>query len=141
MTLERSSTNKAHGRRRQAPREAGKQEPRVMWRTSGDEARAGRRRGEIPITPLVKAPRVAVQYRGSCSKCPISRLLAVRRCLAQSPRFNEGGSMLKRTTGIVFALMAQAASAQALRPDQAEFRSLYKELVETNTEVTDGSCT
>src|SRR4029079_12588208 len=28
-----------------------------------------------------------------------------------------------------------------LRPDQAEFRSLYKELVETNTEVTDGSCT
>jgi acetylornithine deacetylase/succinyl-diaminopimelate desuccinylase-like protein len=37
--------------------------------------------------------------------------------------------------------MAQAASAQALRPDQAEFRSLYKELVETNTEVTDGSCT
>ena len=49
--------------------------------------------------------------------------------------------MLKRTTAIVFALMAQAASAQVLRPDQAEFRSLYKELVETNTEVTDGSCT
>jgi acetylornithine deacetylase/succinyl-diaminopimelate desuccinylase-like protein len=42
---------------------------------------------------------------------------------------------------------AQAVSAQAvrgaqpLRPDQAEFRSLYKELIETNTEVTDGSCT
>jgi acetylornithine deacetylase/succinyl-diaminopimelate desuccinylase-like protein len=35
----------------------------------------------------------------------------------------------------------QAPSGQALRPDQTEFRSLYKELVETNTEVTDGSCT
>ena len=42
---------------------------------------------------------------------------------------------------LLLASVAQAASAQALRPDQAEFRSLYKELVETNTEVTDGSCT
>jgi hypothetical protein len=41
----------------------GKQEPRVMWRTSKNEARAGYRRSVEPITPLEKAPRVAVQYR------------------------------------------------------------------------------
>lgn len=39
------------------------------------------------------------------------------------------------------AVMAQTAAAQPIRPDQAPFRALYKELVETNTEVTDGSCT
>jgi acetylornithine deacetylase/succinyl-diaminopimelate desuccinylase-like protein len=35
---------------------------------------------------------------------------------------------------------AQAQQTQ-LRPDQVEFRGLYKELVETNTTVTNGSCT
>ncbi len=34
-----------------------------------------------------------------------------------------------------------AAQAAPLRPDQVEFRALYKELVETNTELSDGSCT
>ncbi len=33
------------------------------------------------------------------------------------------------------------ARAQELRPDQAEFRALYKELVETDTSVATGSCT
>lgn len=36
---------------------------------------------------------------------------------------------------------AQAQTAAALRPDQAEFRGLYKELVETNTALSEGSCT
>ena len=36
--------------------------------------------------------------------------------------------------------LAQTAPA-ALRPDQAEFRGLYQELVETNTTVSNGSCT
>ena len=49
--------------------------------------------------------------------------------------------MRKSAVAVVLALLSQSVSAQALRPDQAEFRSLYKELVETNTEVTDGSCT
>lgn len=55
--------------------------------------------------------------------------------------------MLKVTIAVAAMVAAQAVSAQPvraaqpLRPDQAEFRSLYKELVETNTEVTDGSCT
>jgi acetylornithine deacetylase/succinyl-diaminopimelate desuccinylase-like protein len=34
-----------------------------------------------------------------------------------------------------------AAQPAAPRPDQAAFRALYKELVETNTELSDGSCT
>ncbi|MGH6786086.1 MAG: M20/M25/M40 family metallo-hydrolase, partial [Novosphingobium sp.] len=40
-------------------------------------------------------------------------------------------------------LLAGAAHAQTapLRADQTEFRALYKELVETNTTVTTGSCT
>jgi acetylornithine deacetylase/succinyl-diaminopimelate desuccinylase-like protein len=36
---------------------------------------------------------------------------------------------------------AQPAAAQALRPDQARFRDLYKELVETNTTLSAGDCT
>jgi acetylornithine deacetylase/succinyl-diaminopimelate desuccinylase-like protein len=34
-----------------------------------------------------------------------------------------------------------AAQVQQLRPDQASFRALYQELVETDTSVTTGSCT
>ncbi len=34
-----------------------------------------------------------------------------------------------------------AAQAQELRPDQAAFREIYKELVETNTALSVGSCT
>ena len=37
-------------------------------------------------------------------------------------------------------LPAAAAHAQALRPDQQAFRGLYKELVETNTTLSAGSC-
>ena len=36
---------------------------------------------------------------------------------------------------------ALAQTASQIRPDQAEFRELYKELVETNTAVSNGSCT
>ncbi|MGC1301844.1 MAG: M20/M25/M40 family metallo-hydrolase [Caulobacteraceae bacterium] len=36
---------------------------------------------------------------------------------------------------------AGGAGAQALRPDQVAFHSLYKELVETNTTLSAGSCT
>ena len=46
------------------------------------------------------------------------------------------------------ALLATTANAQTptgmmgpLRPDQAEYRGLYKELVETNTTLSSGSCT
>ena len=52
---------------------------------------------------------------------------------------------MKRT--LAFLLGASLAGGGAiaqqaqLRPDQAEFRGLYKELVETNTTVNNGSCT
>jgi acetylornithine deacetylase/succinyl-diaminopimelate desuccinylase-like protein len=42
-------------------------------------------------------------------------------------------------TGVGTGGMAQAQTA--LRPDQAAFRALYKELVETDTSITTGSCT
>jgi acetylornithine deacetylase/succinyl-diaminopimelate desuccinylase-like protein len=37
--------------------------------------------------------------------------------------------------------LAAPAVADTLRPDQAKFRALYKELVETNTTLSSGSCT
>src|SRR5690242_15367296 len=59
--------------------------------------------------------------------------------------------MMKLTGAVaaVAALAATAALAQApaqapttsLRPDQTAFRGLYKELVETNTTASVGSCT
>ncbi|HWF01462.1 MAG TPA: M20/M25/M40 family metallo-hydrolase [Caulobacteraceae bacterium] len=36
---------------------------------------------------------------------------------------------------------ARSAAQMTLRPDQQAFRALYRELVETNTELSDGSCT
>ena len=41
----------------------------------------------------------------------------------------------------LFALAASASSIAAERPDQPAFRALYKELVETNTQISNGSCT
>lgn len=44
-------------------------------------------------------------------------------------------------TFLLGASLASGAAAATLRPDQVEFRALYKELVETNTTVSTGSCT
>ena len=44
-------------------------------------------------------------------------------------------------TPLALASITITASAQELRPDQAAFRSLYKELVEINTTLSVGSCT
>ncbi len=41
----------------------------------------------------------------------------------------------------VLAALSSTSMAQTLRPDQAAFRELYKELVETNTTQSEGSCT
>ena len=41
----------------------------------------------------------------------------------------------------LLALAAGGAHADQIRPDQAAFRSLYKELVETNTTLSTGDCT
>jgi acetylornithine deacetylase/succinyl-diaminopimelate desuccinylase-like protein len=51
-------------------------------------------------------------------------------------------SFAKSLTGAaVAAALASPVVAQTLRPDQAQFRALYKELVETNTTLSAGSCT
>jgi acetylornithine deacetylase/succinyl-diaminopimelate desuccinylase-like protein len=42
---------------------------------------------------------------------------------------------------LLAAVIATPVSAQPLRPDQVAFRALYKELVETNTTLSAGSCT
>src|ERR1700755_603135 len=50
--------------------------------------------------------------------------------------------MFRRIFSAVLALgFAHAATAQDLRPDQVRFREIYKELVETNTSLSVGSCT
>ena len=54
--------------------------------------------------------------------------------------------MHKRIVGAIVLTMAAALSAQEapmtpLRPDQVAFLALYKELVETNTTLSAGSCT
>jgi acetylornithine deacetylase/succinyl-diaminopimelate desuccinylase-like protein len=50
--------------------------------------------------------------------------------------------MFGRIVGAALALaLAQGAQAQALRPDQARVREIYKQLVETNTTLSSGSCT
>ena len=56
--------------------------------------------------------------------------------------------MVKRSCGVVGVLLLLQGWAAAdelpmgeLRPDQSAFLALYKELVETNTTLSAGSCT
>jgi acetylornithine deacetylase/succinyl-diaminopimelate desuccinylase-like protein len=56
--------------------------------------------------------------------------------------------MLKKIAGAIslaaamhYAALAQEPPMTALRPDQTAFRALYKEMVETNTTLSSGSCT
>jgi acetylornithine deacetylase/succinyl-diaminopimelate desuccinylase-like protein len=45
------------------------------------------------------------------------------------------------TAALLSAAIITPANAQGIRPDQEAFRGLYKELVETNTTLSAGSCT
>lgn len=45
------------------------------------------------------------------------------------------------STAVLAAVSSTAMAQSTLRPDQAAFRSLYQELVETNTTLSAGSCT
>ena len=49
--------------------------------------------------------------------------------------------MTIRTLGVLAALLTNAAPALAQPADEAAFRATYKELVETNTTLSSGSCT
>jgi acetylornithine deacetylase/succinyl-diaminopimelate desuccinylase-like protein len=56
--------------------------------------------------------------------------------------FNEGRDMKHWITALAgMALLAPVLAAAQSRPDQAKFRELYRELVETDTSVTSGDCT
>src|SRR3954451_1854052 len=48
--------------------------------------------------------------------------------------------MISRLAALAIALLSSAAAAQPA-PDEAAFRATYKELVETNTTLSAGSCT
>jgi acetylornithine deacetylase/succinyl-diaminopimelate desuccinylase-like protein len=49
---------------------------------------------------------------------------------------------MRKSLGVALAAcLAVPAGAQPVRPDQAQFRDIYKELVETNTTLSSGSCT
>ncbi len=49
--------------------------------------------------------------------------------------------MKKLPALLAAALIAPGFAAEPLRPDQAKFRALYQELVETDTSITTGDCT
>src|SRR4051812_137208 len=50
-------------------------------------------------------------------------------------------SLATAAASMALGLTASPAAAADIRPDQAAFRALYKELVETNTTLSAGSCT
>src|SRR6478735_1514354 len=56
-------------------------------------------------------------------------------------RTRTGDIMRGWIAAALAAVVAWPAAAQGLRPDQQVFRDLYKELVETNTTLSSGSCT
>lgn len=49
--------------------------------------------------------------------------------------------MLKTLTTVAVLAVAGSAHAQDIRPDQQTFRALYEELIETDTTLSNGSCT
>src|SRR5438270_11936421 len=67
---------------------------------SKNEARAGYRRSVEPITPLVKAPRVAVRYRGKMKNVHLRRDLPpqARHEIEMQPRSLRRGSPRSRSS-------------------------------------------
>ena len=49
--------------------------------------------------------------------------------------------MIQRAVPLILSLAASASAIAAPAPDEAEFRALYKQLVEINTTLSAGSCT
>jgi acetylornithine deacetylase/succinyl-diaminopimelate desuccinylase-like protein len=59
--------------------------------------------------------------------------------MAMKPMARMAAGFLAGTAAVCMA--GSALAQDALRPDQVAFRALYKELVETDTSITTGSCT
>ena len=64
-----------------------------------------------------------------------------RGCMMYKRVFCAMGAMMAIAMAVEGVAFAQEAPMPALRPDQVEFRALYKEFVETNTTLSAGSCT
>ena len=94
-----------------------------------------------PSLPKARAfrPRIIEPAGLSALPHPAARLLPGASVVGEI-------GMLGRVLGAVLAVtaglgVANTASAADLRPDQVRFREIYKELVETNTSLSVGSCT
>ncbi len=75
------------------------------------------------FTPADQADRLAMKRPGARAAC-------------------AGAAIAAAVVGaLAFGAGAAVAQAPDLRPDQAAFRDLYEELVETNTTLSEGSCT
>jgi acetylornithine deacetylase/succinyl-diaminopimelate desuccinylase-like protein len=81
------------------------------------------------------------QYAITRSRCPLP--FEANPCSILAFDFREEFMKTIICALLGTTLLAQGALAQTapLRPDQVEFRGLYKELVETNTTLSAGSCT
>ena len=54
---------------------------------------------------------------------------------------NNNRSQLAAACLAITLTTSSAAQADGLRPDQAAFREIYQELIETNTSLSAGNCT
>src|ERR1700734_1023493 len=116
-----------------------------------------RRRAPKPSStslPLPMWPRSAANIFISAVRRPRQRAAETTRppaAFGTNPQKLRQSRLEKMTYKKVFALtltvamqctaFAQEAPMSPLRPDQVAFRALYKELVETNTTLSAGSCT
>src|SRR3954470_6551059 len=93
--------------------------------------------------PSTKKPRKS-RYPSTVERAPASDRLAPRlpRLVSASPP-PQVPNMLKVSLILlsVFATAGAAAAGSQSRAGESEFRGLYKELVETNTALSNGDCT
>src|SRR5688572_4809231 len=94
-----------------------------------------------PITPLARRLVLQCNIEKKLKKSSAATKLAKGRAEPDSRGYPKESQMLASLAALFLATTAQPAPANPLRPDQAEFRELYEELVETNTTLSSGSCT
>src|SRR6185312_15207968 len=100
-----------------------------------------------PGTDSTPTPTISIPASGTSGR--IEPIAHTPECVGISQANNHHGiPMPKRLApalclGLLLttATWAEDAPMDPLRPDQTAFRALYKELVETNTTLSAGSCT
>src|SRR5271156_3729403 len=114
-------------------------------------ARSSNRKTRLPTAwaspacrPSSSPTNISSPVRTTRTSSSASSTRRNRKCRPRNSFINRGLFMkIHLATAALAAVMLPALSAAqtAPRPDQIEFRALYKELVETNTELSDGNCT